>query len=81
MRKNKSVIRPALVVLAGRGEGGAGDLLGVEAERADEGAVLAAGESSGDRLRREVVTEARVVDQLCRERRARRGGFGFGSRH
>lgn len=68
-------------MLAGRGEGGAGDLLGVEAEGADKGAVLAAGESSGDRLRREVVAETGVVEQLRRERRPRRRGFAFGSRH
>lgn len=70
-------IWPALVVLAGRGEGGAGDLLGVEAEGADEGAVLAVGKSPGDGLRREVVTEAREVDQLGRERQARRHGLSF----
>lgn len=64
-------------MLAGRGEGGAGDLLGVEAVGADEGAVLAVGKSPSDRLRREVVTEARVVDQLGRERRPRRRGLSF----
>lgn len=68
-------------MLAGRGEGGAGDLLGVEAVGADEGVVLAAGESSGNRLRRKVVTESRVVGQLVREGRPRAGGVGFLSRH
>lgn len=42
---------PELVLLARGREGGAGDLLSVEAEGADERVVLAARESSGDRLR------------------------------
>lgn len=42
---------PELVLLARGGEGGARDLLSVEAEGAGERVVLAARESSGDRLR------------------------------
>lgn len=49
---------PALIELARRGEGGAGDLLGVEPIGANQGAVLAGREGAGDRLRREVVAEA-----------------------
>lgn len=51
----------ALIELARRGEGGAGDLLGVEPVGANQGAVLAEGEGAGDRLRREVVAEAGEV--------------------
>ena len=49
------------------GEGGAGDLLGVKAQGADERAVLALRQGSSDRLRREVVSEARLVLQIRRK--------------
>ena len=52
---------PPEVEFARGGEGGAGDLLGVEAQGADERAVLALRQGSSDRLRREVVSEARLV--------------------
>ena len=49
------------------GEGGAGYLLGVKAQGADERAVLALRQGSSDRLRREVVSEARLVLQIRRK--------------
>lgn len=49
------IFKPAEVELARGGEGGAGDLLGVEVVRAEEGAVLGRRESSGKGLRREAV--------------------------
>lgn len=52
---------PALVELAGGGERGAGDLFGVEAVGALEGAVLAARQRPRQCLRLEVVAEPRLV--------------------
>lgn len=50
-----------MVELARGSEGGAGDLLGVEAVRAEERAALAVWESSGESFGGEVVVEARLV--------------------
>ena len=55
---------PAKIELARSGEGGARDLLGVEAERADKRAVLTFGKSSWDCLRSKVVSEPRLVLHL-----------------
>lgn len=55
---------PAKIEVARRGEGGAGDLLGVEAERANKRAVLTFGKSSWDCLRSKVVSEPRLVLHL-----------------
>lgn len=70
--KNKSIKRrreePALVELAGGGEGGAGDLLGVEAVGADKGAVLPLRQGPRHRLRREMVPETRLVQRRLRRR-------------
>lgn len=57
---------PALVELAGGGERGAGDLFGVEAVGALEGAVLAARQRPRQCLRLEVVAEPRLVFRLRR---------------
>lgn len=70
--KNKSIKRrreePALVELAGGGEGGAGDLLGVEAVGADKGAVLPPRQGPRHRLRREMVPETSLVRRRLRRR-------------
>lgn len=62
-------IEPAAKVeLPRRGEGGAGDLLGVEAVGAEEGAALAVRESSGESFGGEVVVEAGLVLEVGGER-------------
>lgn len=63
----------AEVELARRGEGGAGDLLGVEAVGAEEGAALAGGESAGESFGGEVVVEAGLVREVDG------GGEGIGA--
>ena len=50
------------------GEGGAGELLGVESQRAHQRAVLPHGERPRHRLRREAVAQPREVAQLRRRR-------------
>ena len=47
-----------MIELARGGEGGAGDLFGVETERTNEGAVLSTWQRTVDRLRREAVAES-----------------------
>jgi len=53
-----------VVAFARGGKGGAGDLLGVEAEGADERAVLPRRQSSGESLGGVVVSEAGKVAEI-----------------
>lgn len=61
---------PALIELARRCEGSARDLLSVEAVGTDERTILLARKSSGDRLRREMVAESRLVLHIADKIRA-----------
>ena len=60
IHENREKLPPEVEFVRG-GEGGAGYLLGVKAQGADERAVLALRQGSSDRLRREVVSEAQLV--------------------
>jgi hypothetical protein len=53
-----------MIDFARSGKGSAGDLLGIQAIRADKRTILIARESSGDGLRREVIIEAGEVVQI-----------------
>lgn len=71
----------ALVGGSRRGEGGAGELLGVEPQRAHQRAVLPHGERPRHRLRREAVAQTGEVPQrfnLIRGRRHCRLPIGIG---
>lgn len=67
LEKEERINRPSLIELARDGEGGTGDLLGVEAERAHEGAVLVTRQRSRQSLRREVVAETGLVCDVGRK--------------
>lgn len=63
-KRETSKLEPALIKAARGGEGSAGDLLGVEAKRAEKRVVLVGGECTGLGLGGEVVAEARVVVKI-----------------